>query len=94
SWKVVPVGETIVHVGVVASINAMFLLARPLPPTLQPRDWIVLASPLLFLVFGWGDERFFHRRRSVHREDVLHAASHIAAATMVAMLLIGVIARH
>lgn len=92
SWRVVPVGETIVHLGVLASINLMFLLARPLPASLEARDWIFLVSPISFLAFGWSDEISFHRRRSVHREDVLHAVSHIAAATMVAMMFVGIIA--
>ena len=57
-------------------------LSRPLPSVLEPRDWFVLASPLVFLALGWRDEFVYHRRRSVHREDLMHTVAHLAAGAM------------
>jgi hypothetical protein len=79
---VVPPGETINHAATIAVIAGALALARPIPRRPAPRDLFVLAAPALFLALGWRDELRFHRRRAVHREDLLHTVSHLAAATM------------
>jgi len=65
----------------------LLTLARPLPPSLKMRDYLVLASPALFLVLGWRDELVYHRRRCVHREDIMHTVSHLAAGVMMCSFL-------
>jgi hypothetical protein len=82
TFRVVPPGESLNHTATVATILVFLLGARPLPAALEPRDWAVLAAPAIFLVLGWRDEAVYHRRRSVHREDMLHTVSHLAAGVM------------
>lgn len=83
---VVPVGESALHVALALTVIGLVWLARPLPEVLELRDWYVLLSPLLFLALGWSDELIFHRRRSLHREDILHTVSHLASGTMLVSL--------
>lgn len=82
TFRVVPLGESLNHTATVATILVFLIGARPLPATLEPRDWAVLAAPAVFLALGWRDEVVYHRRRSVHREDILHTVSHLAAGVM------------
>src|SRR5436305_3958648 len=55
SMTVLPVGETLNHAATGLVIIAIFVLARPLPPLLAPRDWLVLCAPAIFLALGWRD---------------------------------------
>jgi hypothetical protein len=87
SMSVLPVGETLNHAATGAVIIALFVLARPLPPSLAARDWFVLAAPALFLALGWRDEMVYHRRRCAHREDIMHTVAHLAAGVMMCTYL-------
>ena len=87
SMTVLPPGETLNHTATAAVIIALFVLARPLPPSLAPRDWFVLAAPALFLALGWRDEVVYHRRRCAHREDIMHTTAHLAAGVMMCTYL-------
>ena len=87
SMRVLPVGETLNHTATGAVVIALFVLARPLPAALAPRDWFVLASPALFLLLGWRDEVLYHRRRCAHREDIMHTVAHLAAGVMMCSYL-------
>lgn len=80
--SVLPLGESLNHAATGIVVIAFLLLARPLPAVLAPRDWICLASPPLFLALGWHDELAYHRRRSAHREDLMHTVAHLAAGAM------------
>lgn len=80
----VPLGETINHGITTLIIVALFALARPLTFPLETRDYILLALPGLFLFFGIRDEVKYHRRRSYHREDIMHTVSHLSAGVMLA----------
>lgn len=80
----VPIGESINHGITTLIIVALFLLARPLTFPLEPRDYVLLALPGLFLFFGIRDEVKYHRRRSYHREDIMHTVSHLSAGVMLA----------
>lgn len=82
SSVVVPRGESALHGAIVATLVAILTLARPLPPQLELRDWFVLIGPIGFVALGWADELVYHRRRALHREDMLHTVSHLAAAAM------------
>jgi hypothetical protein len=87
SMTVLPPGETLNHMATGAVIIAIFVLARPLPPALAPRDWLVLLAPAIFLVLGWRDELVYHRRRCAHREDIMHTVAHLAAGVMMCTYL-------
>lgn len=87
SMMVLPLGETLNHAATGLVIIAMFVLARPLPPTLAPRDWLVLVAPAIFLALGWRDEIVYHRRRCAHREDIMHTVAHLAAGVMMCTYL-------
>jgi hypothetical protein len=69
-------------------LAGVFLMARPLPAPPAARDLFVLAAPLVFLALGWWDEVAYHRRRAAHREEVLHALSHLAGGALLAFLLV------
>lgn len=84
SWVVIPFSESIVHVVVIATLIGFLLLARPIGAGIDVRDAIVLGAPLLFTAFGWCDELVFHRRRALHREDILHTLSHLTAGVLLA----------
>ena len=83
---VVPRGETVVHGLIVATLVLVITLARPFPERLEWRDWIVLTGPVAFLALGWLDELAYHRRRALHREDMLHTVSHLAAGAVLVSL--------
>lgn len=78
----IPVGETVNHGLTILTLTGMFILARPLPPVLEPRDWFIIFAPAVFLTLGWRDELVYHRRRAKHREDIMHTVSHLAAGVM------------
>ena len=82
SATVVPIGETLNHTATGVVVIAFLVLARPLPPVLAPRDFICLSAPIVFLALGWRDELVYHRRRAVHREDIMHTVAHLAAGAM------------
>lgn len=78
----VPIGESINHGLTTLTVIAIFVLARPLTGPLEPRDYVLLALPGVFLFFGIRDELIYHRRRSYHREDILHTISHLSSGVM------------
>jgi len=82
SSTVVPIGETLNHTATGAVVVAFLVLARALPPVLEPRDWFCLSAPAAFLALGWRDELVYHRRRAAHREDIMHTVAHLAAGAM------------
>ncbi len=80
---VVPVGETLNHAATVATVVASLALARPVRRRrLGARDQWLLAAPGVFLALGWRDEFVYHRKRSTHREDMMHTIPHLAAGIM------------
>lgn len=85
-WTVIPTGESIIHMLIGAVLVVIIALARPMQTPLEERDWLVLIGPLLFLSLGWCDELIYHRRRALHREDILHTLSHLAAGAMLVSL--------
>ena len=84
AMTVVPIGESLNHLATLGTLVAFLTLARPPPDPLEVRDYFVLAAPAIFLALGWRDEVVYHRRRSTHREDMLHTVSHLAAGVMLA----------
>lgn len=82
AWQAIPAGESVNHVLTFATLLAILLFARPLPPTLQTRDLLILAAPALFLALAWRDELVYHRRRTEQRENILHTVAHLAAGVM------------
>jgi hypothetical protein len=85
--RAVPLGETVNHAGSGLVLIALLVLARPLAPALNARDVLVLALPVLFLVLGLRDEFVFHRRRALHREDIMHTTAHLAGGALIASYL-------
>lgn len=82
-WKVIPLGESVNHVLTVGTLASLLALARkPRLARYALRDRWTLAAPALFLALGWRDELVYHRRRTDHREDMLHTVSHLAAGVM------------
>ena len=77
-----------IHTGLVLTLIVALFLARPIAGDVAPRDWFVLGSPLLFLGLGWYDELVYHHRRALHREDILHTISHLAAAVFLVSLFV------
>jgi hypothetical protein len=86
AWVAVPPGETVNHLMTTATLALVLLWARPLPARLEARDWFVLTAPVGYFVLGWIDELIYHRRRAVHREDLMHTVSHLAGGAMLAAL--------
>ena len=82
TFTVVPPGETANHVATVATLASILAFSRAPKARSTARDVAVLAAPALFLALGWRDEFVYHRRRSVHREDMMHTISHLAAGVM------------
>ena len=82
--RAVPLGESINHAGSVGIILLTLLLPRPLNGPLEARDVVALLLPLAFLALGLRDEVVYHRRRSAHREDILHTTAHLCAGAMFA----------
>jgi len=85
--RFVPLGESVNHLLTTACVVGIFALARPLTAPLETRDWVLLTLPALFLAFGVRDELVYHRRRSYHREDILHTVSHLSSGVMLACYL-------
>lgn len=84
-FQAVPVGETINHWLTISTLLGLFASARPLPKEkMARRDWFVLLAPAIFMALGWRDELVYHRRRSVHREDMMHTVAHLAVTAMLA----------
>ncbi|MCH2174052.1 hypothetical protein MK489_24995 [Myxococcota bacterium] len=83
AWTVIPLGESALHVGIVGCL----LLAVSITLS-QPA---LGSSPLLlatlgFFGLGWLDELLYHRRRALHREDILHTVSHLTGGAVFATL--------
>lgn len=87
TFEAIPIGESLNHLATVSTIIAALALARRPPAVPEPRDWLVLAAPAIFLALGWRDELVYHRRRSLHREDILHTTAHLAVGVMFAGFL-------
>jgi hypothetical protein len=81
-WTVVPPSETAVHAGIIATKLSVLLLARPLRRPAHLLDVWLIAAPGVFLALGWLDELAYHRRRTPHREDIIHATQHLAEGIM------------
>jgi hypothetical protein len=80
---VVPVGETLNHAATIGTVVSTLALARPVRARrLRPLDAWLLSAPAVFLALGWRDELVYHRRRSTHREDMMHTVAHLAAGIM------------
>lgn len=88
AFAALPIGETINHALTTATIVAALVLVRPLGTTLEARDWFVIVAPAIFLGLGWRDELVYHRRRSAHREDIMHTVAHLAAGVMLSSLYV------
>jgi hypothetical protein len=84
AWKVVPVGETINHLATGTTVVLFLVLGRPIQGGLTVRNVFLLTAPAIFLALGWRDELVYHRRRTAHREDIMHTVAHLAAGTMMA----------
>lgn len=82
AMQAVPVGESINHALTGLVLAAALLWVGPVSPSLNPRDWLTLTAPILFLGLGWWDELHYHRKRCVHREDMMHTVSHLAGGAM------------
>jgi hypothetical protein len=82
-------GETLSHVVTLGTLAATMALARPLPrERMELRDWIAILGPGVVMALGVREEIQFHRRRAKHREEMIHAISHLGLAGM----LVGVFA--
>jgi hypothetical protein len=83
-WVAVPPLETALHCAAVATNLSALVLARPgRRPRRERLLWLALA-PGALLVLGWADELAFHRRRTRHREDIMHTTQHLAEGIMLA----------
>jgi len=87
SWQAIPIGESLNHLATVGTIVLVLVLGRRPPAEPELRDWLVIGAPAIFLLLGWRDEIVYHRRRAVHREDILHTTAHLAAGVMFAGFL-------
>ena len=88
NFVVVPIGESILHGAIVTVLILFTQLAHPLAENSFLLNLFLLLAPVIFLCLGWMDELFYHRRRALHKEDILHTVSHLAAGTMMAALVI------
>jgi hypothetical protein len=80
--RALPLGESLVHAGIIFTNLSALVLARPLRRRLGLRDVWLIVAPAVFLAFGWADEIGYHRRRAPHREEVIHAVEHLAEGIM------------
>jgi hypothetical protein len=81
-WVAVPLSESVVHASILLTNFSAFLLARPVRRVRRPSDAWILVAPGVFLALGWIDELVYHRRRSPHREDIIHTTEHLAEGVM------------
>jgi hypothetical protein len=83
-WVAIPPLESALHGALVATNISALALARPrLHPSRARGLWLALA-PGALLALGWADELAFHRRRTGHREDIMHTTQHLAEGVMLA----------
>jgi hypothetical protein len=82
TWRAMRFGETVNHAFTTVAVVGFLVLARRPPPVMEWRDWVALSLPAVFLLLGWRDELVYHRRRCVHREDIMHTVAHLAAGLM------------
>jgi hypothetical protein len=88
SARALPLGETLNHAGSGITLLSLLLLARPVVDAPTARDLVVFGLAPLFLVLGLRDEFVFHRRRSSHREDLMHTTAHLAGGAFIASWLV------
>lgn len=80
---VVPLGESLNHgLTILTVISAIILTGPPLRTDARWRGLWVALAPGVFLALGWRDELVYHRRRTTHREDIIHTVAHLAAGMM------------
>lgn len=85
-WVVVPVGETVNHALQIANVVSMLAPGRATRRAPRLYDLWRAAAPGVFLALGWRDELVYHRRRTTHREDIMHTTAHLASGVMLAAL--------
>jgi hypothetical protein len=81
-WQAVPLGESLLHTGILADVALAAASVRHPRRLLRPRDRAMLLAPAAFLAVGWLDEIVYHRRRVGLREEVIHALEHISEGMM------------
>jgi hypothetical protein len=84
-WKVVPLGESALHFGIVGCL--VTALSISFYPTGLDSAAVLIAT-IGFFGFGWCDELLYHRRRALHREDILHTVSHLTGGAVFATLFL------
>lgn len=88
STRALPLGETLNHAGSGLTLLLLLLLARPVVDAPTARDVVVFLLAPAFLLLGLRDEFVFHRRRSSHREDLMHTTAHLAGGALIASWLV------
>lgn len=86
AWKVVPLGETVNHMLTTTVLVILLMYLQPPSGALTARDAFFALGPVCYFALGWRDEIVYHRRRAVHREDLMHTVSHLAGGAMLAAL--------
>jgi hypothetical protein len=80
----VPRAESYTHLAFFTAQGLCLKMAQLQGRSLRAPKTLRFAAPLLLLGSGWIDELIFHRRRTQHREDIIHTAAHVANAAMLA----------
>jgi hypothetical protein len=83
----VPRGESGIHLAFFAAQGLCMGLGRLEHRPLRAQEALRFAAPLLLFGLGWSDELIYHRRRTQHREDIIHTAAHVANAAMLASFM-------
>lgn len=81
-WRAVPLGESLLHVGIFADLFSAVAATRRPGRAMRHRDRVAVLAPAAFLAIGWLDELVYHRRRVPLREEIIHATEHIAEGMM------------
>ncbi|MDE0887389.1 MAG: hypothetical protein OSB70_17845 [Myxococcota bacterium] len=90
-WKVVPLGESALHFGIVGCL--VVALSMSFHFTALDRIGVLIAT-IGFFGLGWCDELIYHRRRALHREDILHTVSHLTGGAVFATLFLSEFMAH
>ena len=85
AWTVIPLGESALHVGIVGCLLVALFIALGQP---GPSSVPLLIATIGFFGLGWLDELLYHRRRALHREDILHTVSHLTGGAVFATLFL------